>query len=200
MRHKMICVRLDRSLSRQGDSAMFLFPAMMIGGHLLIAVVDKVPDLNFEPICREGAGEKLAGKDDVGTCIKDESAARDALSKQWSEFESADRARCVRLSTTNRSASYVEVLTCLEMDRDAKKLRQREDAGIGASEPAPLQAREKITPPAPSVRLEGEPVSPPPPPLPLEPRPASATGLLQIFCLPGLRTILPACISSGGRP
>ena len=36
---------------------MILFSAMMVGGHLLLAVVDKVPDLNFTPICREGAGE-----------------------------------------------------------------------------------------------------------------------------------------------
>jgi hypothetical protein len=176
---------------------MILFPVMMVGGHLLIAVADKVPDLNFEPICREAAGENLGLKDDSAICIGDERAARDALAKRWSEFESADRARCIRLSTTNRTASYVEVLTCLEMDRDAKGLRQRADAGIVAPEPALPHAREEAG--LPDVRLALQPVSapPPPPPLPLEPRPAS--GLLQILCLPGLSAILPACRPSAGN-
>jgi hypothetical protein len=175
---------------------MIPFSAMMVGGHLLIAVVDRVPDLNFEPICRESAGQILGGKDDSAICIKDERDARDELGRKWSEFESADRTRCVRMSTMNRTASYIEVLTCLEMNRDAKKLRQGADAGIAAPE------REKIPPPVPSVRVARQPVSaqPPPPPLPLEPRPAPAAGLLQIFCLPGLKSILPACVSSGGRP
>jgi len=180
---------------------MILFPVMMVGGHLLIAVADKVPDLNFEPICREAAGEKLGLKDDSAICIGDERAARDALAKRWSEFESADRARCIRLSTMNRTASYVEVLTCLEMDRDAKGLRQRADAGIVAPEPALPPAREQTGVPDPDVRLALQPVSasppPPPPPLPLEPRPAS--GLLQILCLPGLRAILPACRPAAGN-
>src|ERR1700730_8375046 len=115
---------------------MIVFPAMMVGGHLLIAVVDKVPDLNFEPICRESGAANLAGKDDMRDCLRAEGAARDALAKQWSQFASADRARCMRLSTSNGSASYVEVLTCLEMDRDAKKLRRTTGAALGAAEQA----------------------------------------------------------------
>ncbi len=179
---------------------MMLFPAMMVGGQLLIAVVDKVPELNFEPICREAGGENRLGKDDLETCRKGETDARDELARQWSEFGSADRARCVRLSSSNRAASYVEVLTCLEMDRDAKKLRRTKDAGIAAPEPAASPARENIGAPA-GAQLAPRPVSaPPPPPLALEPRPASASGLLQYFCVPGLKTILPACNSSGGRP
>src|SRR4030088_1066136 len=107
-----------------------LFPAMMVGGQLLIAVVDKVPDLNFQPICRDSGPAKLAGKDDIQTCLQDEGAARDALAQLWSQFESADRARCIRLATTKGSASYVEVLPCLVLSRDAKKLRRA--AGDGS--------------------------------------------------------------------
>ena len=115
---------------------MIPFPALMVGGHMLIAVVDKVPDLNFEPICRESGAANLAGKDDMRDCLRAEGAARDALAKQWSQFASADRARCMRLSTSNGSASYIEVLTCLEMDRDAKARRPTRDARIDAPEPA----------------------------------------------------------------
>jgi hypothetical protein len=128
---------------------MILFPALLVGGHLLVAVADRVPDLNFEPICRDGEAQKLGVKDDSAICIKDEKAARDQLAQKWDQFDSADRTRCVRMSTTERTASYVEVLTCLEMNHDARKLRQGEDAGIAAPEPAPGPARES---PGPAVR------------------------------------------------
>jgi hypothetical protein len=182
---------------------MILFPAIMVGGHLLIAVVDKVPDLNFEPICRQGGGQSLVGKDEVQLCIQDEKAARDALAKQWGGFDSADRMRCIRLSTTNHAASYVEVLTCLELDRDAKKLRRTTNAATDLLEPAPRRTPESSSPPDAGVRVARQPVSAPPPPsppLPLEPRGASASGFLQIFCVPGLKSILPACNPSGDRP
>jgi hypothetical protein len=184
---------------------MILFPAMMVGGHLLIAVVDKVPDLNFDPICREGAAEIKGAKDDSAVCMTDEKAARDDLAKKWSEFAAADRARCIRLATNNHTASYVEVLTCLELDQEARKLRQGAMMpGIAAPEPGPGHAQDDASPPEPAVRLARQPAAaappPPPPPLPLGPRPAAAGGFPQALCLPGLRAIIPACNPSGGRP
>jgi hypothetical protein len=111
---------------------MILFPAMLLGGHLVIAVVDQVPNLDFEPLCRDAANESLGVGDSFKRCIDDEGAARDALAKQWNEFEAADRARCVRTSMADRTASYVEILTCLELQRDANKMRQKGNAAIDA--------------------------------------------------------------------
>jgi hypothetical protein len=164
---------------------MILFPAMLVGGHLLVAVVDRVPDLNFEPICRDRAAENLGVKDDSAVCIQDEKAARDQLAKKWDEFASADRTRCVRMSTVERTASYIEVLTCLEMNRDAKKLRQGADAGIAAPGPA------REDPSIGNVRLARQPE-----PLPLAPPAPQAgplSGFFQFFCLPGLKGVLPSC-------
>jgi hypothetical protein len=166
---------------------MIVFPAMLVGGHLLVAVVDRVPDLNFEPICRDQAAESQGVKNESVICIQDEKAARDQLAKKWDEFASADRTRCVRMSTAGRTASYIEVLTCLEMDRDAKKLRQGADAGIAAPEPAARSAGED--PPLGNVRLARQPVPLTPP----EPKPASSPGFPQILCLPGLQALIPAC-------
>jgi hypothetical protein len=177
---------------------MILFPALMIGGHLIISVVDRVPDLNFEPLCREAATEDLGIKGDFATCKQDEIDARDQLAKQWSQFDATDRARCVRLSTTNRTASYVEVLTCLELSRDAKGMHKAVDGGIAVPEPAREPPSERVDQPTRSARISTPGVSPPPPPLPLGPQPASSGSLLQALCLPGLKAILPACSSSGG--
>ena len=176
---------------------MILFPAMLVGGHLLVAVADRVPDLNFEPICRDGEAQKLGVQDDGAICIKDEKAARDQLAQKWDQFDSADRTRCVRMSTTERTASYVEVLTCLEMNHDARKLRQGDDAAIAAPEPAPGAARENgpaRESPAPAVRNAR--LARPPEPLPLappEPRPATSPGFPQVLCLPGLQNLIAAC-------
>jgi hypothetical protein len=188
--------------SAKGGCAMILFPAMMVGGHLLITLVDQVPALNFEPICRDPAGQSLWLKDDTAVCIDDEKTARDVLTKRWSEFDSADRTRCVRMSTQDRTASYVEVLTCLEMEQSAKKLHLgRDDITRSIGEPgSAAPARENAKPPAPAVRQARRPAParPSDPPLALEP-PASRSGFPQVLCLPGLKAIISGCEPSAGR-
>jgi hypothetical protein len=164
---------------------MVLFPALLVGGHLLIAVVDQVPDLNFEPICRDSAAQSADVTRDSGICMKGESAARDQLAKQWSAFAPADRARCIRMSTVDRTASYVEVLTCLEMDLAAKKLHHGEDAAIATGAPDEAPARARIASPGVRLTRQPAPVAPPPP----QPQ----AGALEIFCLPGLKALIPAC-------
>lgn len=168
---------------------MVLFPAMLVGGHLLITVVDQVPNLNFEPLCRNGAAQSLGSRDDRAVCMQDESAARDQLAKAWSGFAPADRARCIRTSTMDGTASYVEVLTCLEMGLAAKKLHKDEGAMIEEGEPAPAPAREKTAIRSDRPARHTAPVALQPP----EPQPAPAPGPLQILCLPGLKTLIPAC-------
>jgi hypothetical protein len=181
---------------------MILFPAMLVGGHLLITHVDQVPALNFEPICRDPAAANLGVKDDTAVCIADEKEARDTLTKRWNEFDSTDRARCVRMSTQDRTASYVEVLTCLEMEQSAKKLRfGKEDATSSIGELGSDAPSRKIAkPPAAAVRTARQP-APVQPPLGLEPGPPSAPAptFPQVLCLPGLNAIFPACDPSAGR-
>jgi hypothetical protein len=165
---------------------MVLFPAMLMSGHLLIAVVDQVPVLNFEPLCRGGASQGLAGKNDRDVCMQDETDARGQLAKGWNGFAPEDRARCIRLSTMDRTASYVEVLTCLEMNQAAKKLHQSEESMIDPGPPdvAPPPAKPR------SVAVERR---PPAPPVSLQPPPASPLGPLEVLCIPGLKTLITAC-------
>jgi hypothetical protein len=167
---------------------MVLFPAMLVGGHLLIAVVDQVPDLNFEPLCRSGISNGMGGRDDREVCAQDEKAARGQLAKVWSGFAPADRERCIRMSTMDRTASYVEVLTCLEMDLAAKKLHQGEDAMIDTGPPNVAPAPEKPRGVA-VARRPSPPVSLQPP----QPPPASPLGPLEVLCIPGLKTLITAC-------
>jgi hypothetical protein len=168
---------------------MILFPALMVGGHMWIAVADRVPDLNFLPTCRASGPANLAGKDDMQACLEAEGAAREALAKQWSKFKPADRARCIRASTSNGDASYVEVLSCLGAG-DAKTLRPTRDAGTQAPAPAPALAREKAGAPGPVAQPAP---AAPPAPLALEPPAEPTTGLLNVLCQSGLKSILTRC-------
>ena len=86
---------------------------------------DGVPTLNVEPSCRAAADAAamgaLAGANtrDVASCMRDESEARDTLVQEWAQFATPDQRRCVSETQTGGSPSYVELLTCLEMIRDA---------------------------------------------------------------------------------
>jgi hypothetical protein len=77
--------------------------------------------VNFERTCQEGPSGELAGNDSV--CMEDEVAVRDQLAKDWNGFNAEDRTRCAQMATTGPSSSYIELLTCLDMARIARKIR-----------------------------------------------------------------------------
>ena len=79
-----------------------------------------VPNLDVKGSCRDA--QKFSSGDDKNLaykgCMQDETNAKTELSKRWSSFRAKDRSDCVEQSRAP-SPSYVEVLTCLEMDTDA---------------------------------------------------------------------------------
>jgi hypothetical protein len=93
------------------------FTALVFGSQLTVMVADKVPTLDVTSTCR---AETVQTQVDAPGCLKDEQEARDQLVKEWTQFVSADKATCVGLTETGGSASYIELLTCLEMARDAR--------------------------------------------------------------------------------
>jgi hypothetical protein len=110
---------------------MILVPVLMIGAHLTIAVADPIPSLNVEPSCQAAASGSLGIKQDMSACLDDEKGAREQLVKEWGEFASEDRSLCTRLSKTGGSPTYTELLVCLELARDARKLPKEEKLGTG---------------------------------------------------------------------
>lgn len=105
-----------------------------IGGHRLLyaalaailqtvswaAAADGVPKLDVAPSCEAaGAGSVVAGRN-KGACMGDESVARDDLVKSWSTYSAADKTLCVGMNRTGGPSSYVELLSCLNIMKDAK--------------------------------------------------------------------------------
>lgn len=83
-----------------------------------------VPKLNVEATCRDIPADVMAINRDASVCLKSENEARDKLIQDWSSFTVADRGLCTQTATMGGTASYVELLTCLEMRRDARALPQ----------------------------------------------------------------------------
>jgi len=96
-------------------SALILSAALISTGHAQV-----VPTLNVDPTCQPLEGDSL--KIDKDRCLKAEAATRDELAKQWTDFPTADRSFCIQSATMGGMPSYVALITCLEMKRDAAKL------------------------------------------------------------------------------
>lgn len=92
---------------------------------------DEVPNLHVEQLCRgiasQSADQVMAEAYPAVTferCMQAERDDREELQKQWGGFTADDRRHCVAEATMGGSSSYTELLTCLEMARDVKKLQQ----------------------------------------------------------------------------
>jgi hypothetical protein len=109
-----------------------MFPSissLAVGATLLLAVADNVPNLNVDPSCRAAA--KMGNNLDASLrqCLADENGARAQLEKEWTQFSAALRERCVATTRSGGDPSYVEVLVCLQMGRDAAQMERASPGG-----------------------------------------------------------------------
>ena len=81
-----------------------------------------VPRLDVRPTCHPISANDKSIQIDNERCLKTENEAREQLVRQWADFPPADRALCTQTATLTSMASYVDLLTCLEMKRDVAKL------------------------------------------------------------------------------
>jgi hypothetical protein len=78
------------------------------------AVSDTVPKFDIIRECRFEGGSTT----EIDRCSEDEGAALRDLQQAWAQFAGADKRSCTVEATTSGFASYVELLTRLEMVRD----------------------------------------------------------------------------------
>jgi hypothetical protein len=81
-----------------------------------IPVADAMPKLDIARECRFEGGPR----ETQARCVSDETQARNQLQKEWTQFGSGAKKQCNEESTTDNIVSYVELLTCLQMERDVK--------------------------------------------------------------------------------
>ena len=92
--------------------------ALLLASQLVATTADQGPTFDIEPACRDSA-TMADGVQTLQSCENDERVAHEQLTKQWKQFEGPDREMCTDM-TKNFDPSYVELLSCLEMMRDAK--------------------------------------------------------------------------------
>ena len=91
-------------------------------GMFTAAQAAEVPALDVSRTCVPMAVGDRTLQIDTDRCFKSEREAREQLAREWANFPTADRSLCTQTATMGGTASYVELITCLEMKRDVAKL------------------------------------------------------------------------------
>ena len=73
---------------------------------------DQLPAFDIARNCRE---EVVGAITTIEACTKDETDAKNQLTKSWSQFGASEKKYCIGEASTGGDKSYVELLTCLEM-------------------------------------------------------------------------------------
>jgi len=82
---------------------------------LLIALASSAPAINIDATC-QAARDAALPEDRAGayqSCVRDEQSARDQIQSKWTKYSASAHAACAE--TGGFSLSYVELMTCLEM-------------------------------------------------------------------------------------
>jgi len=77
-----------------------------------------LPTFDLQATCRRAA-LLISGseKSRYRACLSSETDARKEMTKTWSTFKSGAQVMCARTTRIGGSASYVELLTCLQLDQ-----------------------------------------------------------------------------------
>ena len=105
-----------------------LLPIILTASHIALAA-DTVPKFDVERTCRPAAIAGVLPGRDSSACQRDENEARSKLEQDWTQYTAGQRSQCAGFAGLDRAPSYVELLTCLEMAKQAKELPQESKMG-----------------------------------------------------------------------
>ena len=80
-------------------------------------IADAVPKFDIARQCQF----EIGSNEDQKGCADAETQARDTLQKEWGQFTSSEKSICTQEAGGDDISNYVELLTCLEMERDVKQ-------------------------------------------------------------------------------
>jgi hypothetical protein len=117
------------------------------------AAADSAPKFDVGPACR-AAAKRAVPVGDPSVCMRQEGEARDKLVSEWGTFNAADKGTCVPVSSMGGRPTYTELLTCLELSREARNLRNR-DASSSTTGMVPTGRPLRTRTPAPAATPPG---------------------------------------------
>jgi hypothetical protein len=95
--------------------------AVSVALHLVVAASSGVPNFDVLPSCHAATAAQVVNSDKMQACAASEQDAHDHLIKEWTTFQIADRSRCIGM-IMDFDPSYTELLTCLDIANDVRKL------------------------------------------------------------------------------
>jgi hypothetical protein len=125
-RHRLARPRAGRTIGPLLAAALIAVTAIAFTGAAQAQVpAAQVPTVDIKETCKIAATAMLqlmggsSLETDQNVCLNSEQRARESIVKDWATFSAADRTLCVQ--TEVYLPSYVEWLTCMEMNRDVRR-------------------------------------------------------------------------------
>jgi hypothetical protein len=107
------------------EQTMSILINAALGAGVLLAASQPVPSFDVDPSC-SAAARQSPTPDYMAICRATEEKARTAIVQQWAKVSAEEQAKCIPLATTGGTPTYTELLTCIELMREAKRLRAQE--------------------------------------------------------------------------
>ena len=96
---------------------LILLPIIILTSLHPTPIADAVPKFEIARECQFEGGLK----DHLNRCVTDETQAREQLQTKWKQFTPSEKSVCTQEADTDGISSYVELLVCLQMERDVKQ-------------------------------------------------------------------------------
>ena len=127
-------------------AAKFAVVVLLLGPAATVALADSPPKLDVSGSCNAAARGAISVGRDKESCLADENAAAETLTQNWSKYIDADKTQCIGNVKTGGPPSYVELLSCLEIMRDAKDIREADRVAPVEGPPAPARPAARARP------------------------------------------------------
>jgi hypothetical protein len=132
-----------------GGAAMMTKPKIALTAAVILGAASAalakdsgLPNIDIQKTCRETSNALIGltgnSNQDFDTCIADEQAAREQLTKDWANYPALAKSAC--LKPKEFLPGYVEWQSCIEMTRDVIKMRQDQAASAPAGSHASGQS------------------------------------------------------------
>jgi hypothetical protein len=132
----------------------------VVAAHILVAASDGPPRVDIQTTCQTSvdAVVSLFGNstaESLGGCMTQQNDAFEKIKKNWASYLPDAKSHCVQ--THVYMPSYIEWLTCFEMDTDVRRMRS-DDARAAQARAAPQRGRSpaKRTRPCPIVEFNAD--------------------------------------------
>jgi hypothetical protein len=105
----------NRRVYRAGLSAVWILALAPTAS----VAAQRIPQFDVTPSCR-AAAQRALPVGNVDACLETEHRAREQLAREWPSFALADKSHCLELTQMGGEPTYTELITCLEIARDAR--------------------------------------------------------------------------------